>query len=73
MRIQPAATVEFSEGIDGRDSKYYISYHCPICNHYIKEKQQACEKCCVFLIGVKKQKSKLQDLLFGFNLFKVIL
>ena len=26
-----------------------------------------------FLIGVKKQKSKLQDLLFGFNLFKVIL
>lgn len=58
MRIRPVATVEFSEGIDGRNPNYFISYQCPICNHYIKEKQQACEKCCAFFDWSKQAKIK---------------
>lgn len=47
-KIRPEATVKFNYGTDGRDFCYYISFRCPKCNKFIREKDIACTECGTF-------------------------
>lgn len=58
-KVRPHATVEFSNGIDGRDSFYYVHYTCPTCGKSIRENDIACDVCGTFFDWSKKAKIEL--------------
>lgn len=49
-KIRPSASIEWSDGNDGRDGRYYIEYRCPKCNRRIRwyESDTACDQCGTF-------------------------
>ena len=49
-KIRPIASVEHSEGNDGRDAHDFIAYYCPTCNRSISyyRSDTACDQCGTF-------------------------
>lgn len=54
QKVRPKAEAEYSDGIDGRNPHYYISYYCPNCQKYLKERDIACDRCGTFFDWTKK-------------------
>lgn len=50
-KIRPYATAEWTDGNDGYDGHYYISYRCPTCHRVIGrsyKSETACDECGTF-------------------------
>lgn len=47
-KIRAKASIEWSDGNDGRDGRYYVEYRCPGCNRKIPEGRMACDECGTF-------------------------
>ena len=47
-KIRPDAEVRYDYGNDGRDERYYISYHCPKCGRSLSKGDIACDECGIF-------------------------
>lgn len=58
-KIRPDASAEFTYGIDGRDSHFFISFKCPKCGKSIREKDIACTECGTFFDWSKKARIKI--------------
>ena len=58
-KIRPIAQVKFSDGVDGRNPHYYISYNCPNCYKDIRKGDIACTKCGTFFDWSKKAHLKV--------------
>ena len=58
-KIRPIAQAEFSDGIDGKDAHYYISYKCPTCYKDIRKDDVACTCCGTFFDWSKKARLKV--------------
>ena len=43
--LKPNAEIKWSEGNDGRDAHYYISYSCPVCKEHLYVDDCKCNKC----------------------------
>lgn len=58
-KIRPNASIQFSDGNDGRDYFYYIQYNCSKCGKRIKENDIACDTCGTFFNWEKKAKIEI--------------
>ena len=56
-KIRPIATVEWSDGNDGRDGRFYIAYCCPKCHRMLPgyNKVNACDQCGTFFDWGKQE------------------
>jgi hypothetical protein len=67
-KIKPKASIAFTEGMDGRDSHYYIIYHCPTCNRLISfyRSNDACDECGTFYDwGSREPYIKMKPVIIG--------
>lgn len=62
-KVRPAAQIEYSDGIDGRNPHHYVSYHCPNCHKYLKELDVACDQCGTFFDWTMKASVRLEPVL----------
>ena len=53
-KIRPRAHIEWTDGNDGRDGHYFISYYCAGCGRNVREGVVACENCGTFHDWSKK-------------------
>ena len=56
-KIRPKASVQWSDGNDGRDGRYYIEYRCPVCGRRIfyYGRDNACDQCGTFYDWGKRE------------------
>lgn len=57
IKKRPTARIEWSNGNDGWDGRYYIAYYCPECGRRIQHyaKDNACDRCGTFYDWGKRE------------------
>ena len=63
VKVRPDAQIGYSDGIDGRNPHYYVSYYCPNCRKYLNENDIACDQCGTFFDWTMRARVRLEPVL----------